>query len=652
MNNNSTQQKVRASLKRDSYLPKKAAAFLALLLLICGRSIAQNTDLPNPDANLKTAPAGSIIIAMDNTNQGNAGIFNLKAYGLVVTCMNNYTRVRWVIKAGKNKDDIDITVPAVSVTNPTVVTATSKITLTAGSNIGNITNVVGTLQVGMKVTATGIPAGTTIQSINTTSSQIILSANATSNQTNKDAAYAIDTYPVSTYNFKAGPFIIFPADTLGVRAIINAFNNAQAAAGKVKVYATTSATTVDVRYDMYGLKPKIAIVDDGGNAPIHVAYLANASVPVANYNVIPSASGLTLGCYTFASEPHNGTQGAFIDSIKSYVSLGGNFLAQCHAITTYENWVNGHFQTTAGFINTNVNITPNINYQNNDLSFAQFEGNFDANISGNTQTWAFLPGSTPANNFFPVISGATAGQEGQYGASVSKMVSGRGGLVYFLGNHDFNSTSVIERINGQRMYLNAMLTPSATVACPTLPLLPVQLKYFTARKMSNGQVQINWATSMEQNAREFIIERSSDGIHFTTLTSVAARGNSSTEITYNAYDVNPLKGRNFYRMQQKDIDGAKIYSNIVMINMSITNASVDIFPNPAHGVANVNLNNLPLNNNNIAVFDLTGKAVINLSGITGNTVKLNIAALQAGTYFVKVSTEDGNIFQQKMTVIN
>ena len=568
MNKNSTNKEVRYFVKKVSSSTKIAIAFTAILLIVCGDVVAQNTDLPNPDANLKTAPVGSIVIAMDNTNQGNSGIFNLKAYGLVVTLMNNYTRLRWVIRAGKAKDGTDITVPATSITNPTVFTATSKITLTNGSNIGNVTNIVGTLQVGMKVTANGLPVGTTIQTINT-ANQITLSANATANNNNTNAAYTINTYPVSTYDFKAGPFIIFPADTNGVRVIINNFNSALAAAQRVKVYATTTATTVDQRYDMYGLKPKIAVVDDGGNASIHTDYLANASVPVANYSVLPSASGLTLGCYTFASEPHNGSQGAFIDSIKNYVLLGGNFLAQCHAITTYENWVSGHFQTTGGFNNANVNITPNINYQNNDLSYMQYEGNYDANIGGNTQTWSFSAGSTPRNNFFPVIRGGNIGQEGQFGATASKLVSGRGGLVYFLGNHNFNSTSVIEKINGQRMYLNAMLTPSATIACPFNPL-PVQLKYFAAKKMSNGQVQLNWATATEQNTKNFIIERSADGINFTEINRVAAAGNSNTEVKYNTLDVNPIKGKNFYRMRQTDIDGAGMYSNIVLINMSTT----------------------------------------------------------------------------------
>ena len=621
---------------------------------LCAVSVnvqAQNTDLPNPDPNLQTAPAGTLVIAMDNINQAKPGYFNLKAYGLVVTLMNNDKNLRWVITAGKAKNGTDISVPAYSVTNPVVVTAGSKITLTAGSPVASVHTITGTLQVGMAVTVTGVPVGTTIQSINS-ATQITLSANAVSNQSNRDAVYQINTYPVSTYNFKAGPFIIFPADTVGVRAIINNFNNAQVPVNRVNVFSTNAATTVDVRYNMTGIKPKTAVIDDGGNANIHVTYMVNASIPSVNYTVLPSATGLTSNCYTFASEPHNGSQGSFIDSIKSFVLLGGNFLAQCHAITTYENWVNGHFQTTAGFDNTNVNISSNVNFLNNDLSYTQFEGGFDTNIGGNTQVWSFSAGSTQSNNFYGAINGGNPGQGGFYGATGAKLRTGKGGNVYFLGNHNYNSISDPLKINGQRMYLNAMLTPALTPACVNNTILPVQLNYFAAKKVNNSQVQLNWSTASEQNAREFIIERSADGLHFSELTRVAAVGNSSIEIKYNTRDTKPLNGKNFYRLLQTDFDGAKAYSSIVMLNMSITNSSIEVYPNPARGVANININNIPINNSSIQVIDITGKAVINALPVTNNTVKLNISTFQNGTYFVKVFTADGFAIQCKLFVMN
>lgn len=74
---------------------------------------AQNTDLPAPVSNLQTLPAGSYVIAMDNTLQVNSsGDFNLKAYGLIVYLLNNNVHIKWSIKAGKAKDGIDFTATA------------------------------------------------------------------------------------------------------------------------------------------------------------------------------------------------------------------------------------------------------------------------------------------------------------------------------------------------------------------------------------------------------------------------------------------------------------------------------------------------------------------------------------------------------------
>src|SRR5688572_15412352 len=84
---------------------------LFILLMQTIMSVANAQDLPGPPASSTLLPRGSYVIAMDNTYQLNtAGMFNLKAYGLVVHLLNNGVKVKWVIRAGKSKDGIDFTV--------------------------------------------------------------------------------------------------------------------------------------------------------------------------------------------------------------------------------------------------------------------------------------------------------------------------------------------------------------------------------------------------------------------------------------------------------------------------------------------------------------------------------------------------------------
>src|SRR6185436_7131691 len=86
--------------------------FLSLLLVLCAvvRVFSQaSKDLPGPTANPTSIPTGSLVIAMDNTNQAIGAAFNLKAYGLVNNLLQNGIPVMWAIKAGKAKDATDFT---------------------------------------------------------------------------------------------------------------------------------------------------------------------------------------------------------------------------------------------------------------------------------------------------------------------------------------------------------------------------------------------------------------------------------------------------------------------------------------------------------------------------------------------------------------
>lgn len=91
--------------------------------------------------------------------------------------------------------------------------------------------------------------------------------------------------------------------------------------------------------------------------------------------------------------------------------------------------------------------------------------------------------------------------------------------------------------------------------------LPVELLAFDAAK-AGTKVELSWATASERNSDFFEIERSSDGENFQTLKSVNANNNSNSRIDYSAFDDRPLKGLNYYRLKQFDLDGSFQYSEI------------------------------------------------------------------------------------------
>lgn len=369
---------------------RKAFLVLVLLASFVRISFAQtgDPDLPNPSSNIQTVPAGTLVIAMDNTLQANPGYFNLKSYGLIFTLLNNEKPLNWVIKAGKSKDGIDFTANA---------------------------------------------------------TRVYPSAQATASR-----------------NFKAGPFLILPRDSAGVAAIINTYNNSLSSTAKVNVYRLTQATVVDVRYTL-NQKPKAGIISDGQNQKIHLAYFTNANIPSYNYSVT-AASNLNDDCYTIATEPHSDKiPDAIIQIVHNYVSNGGNFLAECKAIDSYENSPSGFFQTSSGSNIVNKSGT-SISYPFPDLSFSQYEGIFDPiKIGGAEQNWNIKSGSSYINNGhshqYVVVNGQTL-----VGQSVSKEGTGAGHLVFYTGGHDYNGTAIND-LNGQRSFFNAVLTPSNVASC-------------------------------------------------------------------------------------------------------------------------------------------------------------------------------------------
>ncbi|MEL6133855.1 MAG: hypothetical protein AAFR59_10880, partial [Bacteroidota bacterium] len=86
--------------------------------------------------------------------------------------------------------------------------------------------------------------------------------------------------------------------------------------------------------------------------------------------------------------------------------------------------------------------------------------------------------------------------------------------------------------------------------------LPVEWLFFEAEPVA-GATQLKWATSAEQNADYFNVERSVDGTFFTSLGTISAAGNSQTVQNYTFKDetVANIKGQTlYYRLKQVDFN--------------------------------------------------------------------------------------------------
>lgn len=164
--------------------------------------------------------------------------------------------------------------------------------------------------------------------------------------------------------------------------------------------------------------------------------------------------------------------------------------------------------------------------------------------------------------------------------------------------------------------------------------LPLQWLSFTGKKI-NGQSLLEWKTDNETNTSHFVIERSPNGSIFE---SIGTRGaaNSNGIHSYSFTDVQPLQGINYYRLKQVDRDGRFTYSNIIRISFDESGRPLLLYPNPAEGYVYLIFAGKK-ETVSIKLYDGTGRWVKTISSANQSPMRLELANLPAGKYYVQVS---------------
>jgi hypothetical protein len=170
--------------------------------------------------------------------------------------------------------------------------------------------------------------------------------------------------------------------------------------------------------------------------------------------------------------------------------------------------------------------------------------------------------------------------------------------------------------------------------------LPVTLLSYSAAKNASGGITINWATTAEYNSDYFLVEKSKDGLLFTTLKTVTANNSYAGISNYEVIDESPVIGSNFYRLTQIDRDGRRKVYAIKKVNISRLGQGIFAYPNPVSGnIVNVVM---PEANNKIVpvqLMALNGSLVYSATIVQqGNLVQVKLANKPLpGIYMLKVA---------------
>jgi hypothetical protein len=174
--------------------------------------------------------------------------------------------------------------------------------------------------------------------------------------------------------------------------------------------------------------------------------------------------------------------------------------------------------------------------------------------------------------------------------------------------------------------------------------LPITLINFSAALQANQEVLLKWATAMEQDNKEFIVQRSTDALSFTDVKTLAGAGNSLSAREYVTSDEYPISGTSYYRLKQVDFDGTTSFSKVASVRikgsagsgLSVQSAK----PNPFQGQTEINFSVPAPAKVTLTVSDALGKVIATekINAQAGaNTYLLKGDKLSNGVYFLNLT---------------
>ncbi len=203
---------------------------------------------------------------------------------------------------------------------------------------------------------------------------------------------------------------------------------------------------------------------------------------------------------------------------------------------------------------------------------------------------------------------------------------------------------------------NVLKAQSFTDATLDVAALPVQWISFTGNATSNG-VQLQWTTANEFNNSHFNIQKSSNGINFSTIGKIDGTGNSSSLTNYSFLDSTSLNSIVYYRLQQVDIDGKTSVSSVLVIKNELqSNTLLNIYPNPISGnKLVVNFKNVPVGIYTLSIKNINGVTIhqqVYPQQIFNTNTQIQMASKPAsGWYVMSMINEKGEVVALKTLTV-
>ncbi len=179
-------------------------------------------------------------------------------------------------------------------------------------------------------------------------------------------------------------------------------------------------------------------------------------------------------------------------------------------------------------------------------------------------------------------------------------------------------------------------------------VLPVTILNFTASRQGETAL-LNWSTANESGNKGFSMERSADSKAWHSIgfiNSAAPNGNSAQKLDYTYTDKAPVKGINYYRLKQTDMDGNYKYS--IVRQVSFNQSDISIHPNPASNYVTIDGLN---SGESIKMYDAAGRMIKELKPAQAS-VTIDLDGLNNGLYNIHITGNNGTIISRKIVKVN
>lgn len=208
----------------------------------------------------------------------------------------------------------------------------------------------------------------------------------------------------------------------------------------------------------------------------------------------------------------------------------------------------------------------------------------------------------------------------------------------FTSGSDPSATFIYARDDG--FYIDNLRMIKSTASLATLAVKFINVN---ARMLNNNSVLINWEAETDSQHGFFEVERSKDGVHYSSIGKVIGKP------PYQLVDNSSNNGYVYYRIKQLDKDGKTSYSKIVNVFIRSGKYNLIVHPNPVADKVNLQMNGLTNDAVNVQISDMHGREVYNeiFTGSAQKNISISVQTWRPQMYFVKIYSKNRIIATQK-----